>query len=121
MASDLCFDILQILYDYNKIDFAKTCKTFRNFYKKDQASATQILKWYRKYWFNSKLRLINMYNRSYEWKYLKNYPTFLVKKCNKLHLLNTALLAESTESKSCIIKFLMHPNITKNDIEYTGW
>ena len=116
----LCNDVLTIVYKYNKFDLSKTCKTFLDIYKKE-LNARKIIKWYNKYWWDSKLKLVNYYKFHYEWRFLKDYPTFLVQKCNKPHLLNQAILAEKSQSRLKIIKFLMLPDITKQNIEDAGW
>ncbi len=120
-SSCLCNDVLTIVYKYNKFDLSKTCKTFLDVYKKEKESIAKIIKWYNKYWPDSKLKLVNSYKFYYKWRFLKDYPTFLVQKCNKPHLLNEAIIAEATKSRSKIIKFLMLPDITKENIEDTGW
>ena len=42
-------------------------------------------------------------------------------KCNKLDLLNKAKDAESVGTRQSIIKFLLEPSITREDIMRTGW
>ena len=122
------WDIVNILYVYNRNKFVNTCKEFNEKYKKENESAKKIQEWCDKHCDRSrqcdnmsKRRLIYHYKLNYEWSYLKTYPTFLVNKCNLLHLLEKAKKAELVGTRQSIIEFLYEPNITKDDILYAGW
>ena len=129
------WDILNILYLYNRNKFVNTCKEFNEKYKNEEKSVNKILKWWdkccltyvhqnvpiNKYEIMSKRRLVEHYRLYYEWSCLKIYPTFLVKKCNKLDLLEKAKNAELIGTRQSIIDFLKDSNIVKEDILYAGW
>tara|TARA_B100000085_G_C18382167_1_gene446868 strand:- start:78 stop:521 length:444 start_codon:yes stop_codon:yes gene_type:complete len=129
------WDILNILYLYNRNKFVNTCKEFNEKYKNEEKCVNKILKWWdnccltyvhqnvpiNKYEIMSKRRLVEHYKLNYEWDYLKTYPTFLVNKCNKLDLLEKAKNAELIGTRQSIIDFLKDSNIVKEDILYAGW
>jgi len=131
----LPWDIVNILYLYNRKKFVNTCKEFNEKYKKEDECVNKIIKWWDKccvtyvhqnvpintYEIMSKRRLVEHYKVNYEWDYLKTYPTFLVNKCNKLNLLEKAKKAELIGTRQSIIDFLKEPNIVKEDILYAGW
>lgn len=123
------WDIVNILYIYNRNKFVNTCKEFYEKYKQENECANKIIKWWDKCCLTyvhqneimSKRRLVEHYKLYYEWDYLKTYPTFLVNKCNKLDLLEKAKNAELIGTRQSIIDFLKEPNIVKEDILYAGW
>ena len=122
------WDIVNILYTYDRKKFVNTCKEFNEKYKKENESAKKIQEWCDKYGLctilcdnMSKMRLVYYYKLNYEWNCLKTYPTFLVNKCNKLYLLEKAKTAELVGTRQSIIEFLYEPSITKDDILYAGW
>lgn len=129
------WDIVNILYIYNRNKFVNTCKEFYEKYKQENECVNKIIKWWdkccltyvhqnvpiNKYEIMSKRRLVEHYKLNYEWDYLKTYPTFLVNKCNKLYLLEKAKNAELIGTRQSIIDFLKEPNIVKEDILYAGW
>jgi len=134
--SSIPWDILNILYLYNRNSFVITCKEFNNKYKKEVIAIEKIQEWWDNHCVNynplseksvlpvfscTKRRLVYYYNRYYEWSCLKIYPTILAVKCNKLDLLSKAKDAESVGTRQSIIKFLLEPSITREDIMHTGW
>ena len=136
MSSDIIpWDIVNILYLYNRNKFVNTCKEFNEKYKQENECVNKIIKWWdkccltyvnqnvpiNKYEIMSKRRLVEHYKLHYEWDCLKIYPTFLVNKCNKLDLLEKAKNAELIGTRQSIIDFLKEPNIVKEDILYAGW
>ena len=130
MSSDIItWDIVNILYLYNRNKFANTCKEFNEKYKQENECVNKIIKWWDKcclhlgrYYDNmSKRRLVDYYRLCYEWACLKIYPTFLVNKCNKLDLLEKAKKAELIGTRQSIIDFLNEQSIKKEDILYAGW
>jgi len=136
MSSDIIpWDIVNILYLYNRNKFVNTCKEFNEKYKRENECVNKIIKWWdkccltyvhqnvpiNKYEIMSKRRLVEHYRLYYEWSCLKIYPTFLVKKCNKLDLLEKAKNAELIGTRQSIIDFLKEPNIVNEDILYAGW
>ena len=128
------WDIVNILYIYNRNKFVNTCKEFYEKYKQENECVNKIINWWdkccltyvhqnvpNKYEIMSKRRLVEHYKLNYEWDYLKTYPTFLVNKCNKFDLLEKAKNAELIGTRQSIIDFLKEPNIVKEDILYAGW
>lgn len=124
----LPYDVIDFVYNnYNtKRLMSMTNNRYKDKFMYESKMAKKIQEWYRERLFVdwehwSKKRIVRAYYSNYDWHYLKNYPTFLVKKCNKPELKEKALEAENDGTRRSIIKFLELDEISKNDILYTGW
>lgn len=122
-------DVIDVIYNYsNEYTYVFVNRYVYDNYKRKVACIIKIQKWlmpFLNFDYNldciSKSRLVNLYARSYEWEFLKKYPTFLVKKCKKFELQNYAEISEEIGTKLAIINFLNHEHISKDDILYAGW
>ena len=124
----LPYEIIDILYENSnsKNLMSMTSIRYKDKFLQEMNMANKIQTWYRKRLFTdwgnwSKKRIVRAYYSNYEWQFLKKYPTFLVKKCNKPELRNKALEAEEIGTRRSIIKFLELEEVTKKDILYAGW
>lgn len=125
---ELPIDIIRILLSYSPYSFHITNKDFYDEYlNKANESITKLQTWYRRNMIVdldciSKERLVQCYNASYEWQYLKNYPIYLANKCSlSRELKEYAYEAQSSNDKKTIIGFLLDSRITKEHILHTGW
>lgn len=95
-------------------------------------AANKIKAWYNKYTtqltFNnmerniSKLNMIKIYRKRYAWKWLCSYPELAIKKLNRQEIneLYYELPPFVTRTPYDVIRFLLSPKITKEDLYYVG-
>lgn len=98
--------------------------------------SSKIVNWYRYNRLNeefvnnyihllSKKNLVRFYILHYPTEYLMQYPEFMVNKCNYpsylLNDLKTINKREGERKKSDVLSFLKQPEITTDDLYFTGW
>jgi hypothetical protein len=121
-------DIIDIIYTYNKLDFARLTKQYFKEHTEYEASK-KICKWWslisntRSIMENwSKQRYLNYLEKYYEWKHLKKYPTFLTKKCGLPECLRQlAREVEETQCKESIVLFFENPIIMNYHFAEAGF
>ena len=124
----LPYEVIDCIYENcnSKILMSMTNIRYKNKFFHENKMANKLQTWYRKQllvdWEKwSKKRIVRTYYSNYEWQFLKKYPTFLIKKCNKPELRLKAYEAEEIGTRKSIIKFLELEEVTKTDIIYAGW
>ena len=133
----LDYYLLENIVNFNDISeltrYILINKSFFKRYSKFIKAIIKIQKFYRRYpiecSFNdeliSKKDLVRIYITKYPMKYLTIYPEFLINKIQKPDLLNW--LVNNTpksidkRTRRHIRNFLLHPDVSKEDILYTGW
>jgi hypothetical protein len=121
-ATEHYFDLLS--KEYNKI--GKQIKS------KYVNAANKIQVWYTKYTTHltfddmernlSKLNIIKIYRKRYAWKWLCSYPEFVTKKLNRpeINELYYKIPPFTVRTAYDVIKFLLSPEITKDDLYFVG-